>query len=63
MSKRLEPHYENLFAKQSGMQQMMQMFGITMPGMPGQAAGGAPAQQWQPPAITHRKRNETEGGK
>ena len=48
------------------MQQMMQMFGITMPGMagmPGQAAGGAPAQQWQPPAITHRKRNETEGGK
>jgi len=48
------------------MQQMMQMFGITMPGMagmPGQAAGGAPAQQWQPPAITHRKRSEIEGGK
>ena len=45
------------------MQQMMQMFGVAMPGMPGQAPGGAPpAQQWQPPAITHRKRNETEGG-
>jgi len=48
------------------MQQMMQMFGITMPGMagmPGQAPGGAPAQQWQPPPITHRKRSEIEGGK
>ena len=45
------------------MQQMMQMFGIAMPGMTGQAPGGAPAQQWQPPAITHRKRNEIEGGK
>jgi hypothetical protein len=45
------------------LQQMMQMFGVSMPGMPGQAPGGAPpAQQWQPPAITHRKRNETEGG-
>ena len=45
------------------MQQMMQMFGVSMPGMPGQAPGGAPpVQQWQPPAITHRKRNETEGG-
>ena len=43
------------------MQQMMQMFGITMPGMPG-AQSGSPAEQWQPPAITHRKRNETEGG-
>lgn len=45
------------------MQQMMQMFGITMPGMPGQAPGGDPAQQWQPPPITHRKRNELGGGK
>ncbi|MDD4985120.1 MAG: C2H2-type zinc finger protein [Dehalococcoidales bacterium] len=45
------------------LQQMMQMFGVSMPGMPGQAAGGGqPAAQWQPPAITHRKRNETEGG-
>jgi len=45
------------------LQQMMQMFGVSMPGMTGQAAGGAqPAAQWQPPAITHRKRNETEGG-
>ena len=45
------------------LQQMMGMFGVSMPGMPGQAPGGAPpAQQWQPPAITHRKRNETEGG-
>ena len=44
------------------MQQMMQMFGISMPGMPGQAPGAAPpAQQWQPPAITHRKRDETGG--
>ena len=45
------------------MQQMMQMFGIAMPGMAGQAPGGAPAQQWQPPPITHRKRSEIEGGK
>ena len=45
------------------MQQMMQMFGITMPGtMPGQAPGGDQTMQWQPPAITHRKRNDTEGG-
>jgi len=43
------------------MQQMMQMFGITIPGMPG-AQSGSPAEQWQPPVITHRKRNETEGG-
>ena len=43
------------------MQQMMQMFGISMPGMTG-APGGASADQWQPPAITHRKRDETEGG-
>jgi len=46
------------------MQQMMQMFGISMPGMaPGTAPGGvAPGQAWQPPPITHRKRNESQGG-
>ena len=44
------------------MQQMMQMFGISMPGMPGAQGGGPPAAQWQPPAITRRKRDETEGG-
>jgi len=44
------------------MQQMMGMFGISMPGMPGAQGGGPPEAQWQPPAITHRKRNETEGG-
>ena len=44
------------------MQQMMGMFGISMPGMPGAQSGGPPADQWQPPSITHRKRNETEGG-
>jgi len=44
------------------LQQMMGMFGITMPGMAG-APGGAPAaDQWQPHPITHRKRNESEGG-
>jgi len=44
------------------LQQMMGMFGITMPGMPG-AQGGAPAaEQWQPHPITHRKREETQGG-
>jgi len=43
------------------MQQMMQMFGVAMPGMPG-APGGGPATQWQPPAITYRKHNETKGG-
>ena len=43
------------------LQQMMQMFGITMPGMV--PPGGAPAlDSYQPPAITHRKRNESEGG-
>ncbi|MFC1930655.1 C2H2-type zinc finger protein [Chloroflexota bacterium] len=44
------------------LQQMMGMFGISMPGMPGAQGGGPPADQWQPPSITHRKRNETEGG-
>jgi len=44
------------------MQQMMQMFGISMPGMPGPQAAGPPAEQWQPPPISHRKRNEMEGG-
>jgi len=44
------------------MQQMMQMFGVNMPGMPGAQGGGSPAEQWQPPAITHRKRNESQGG-
>jgi len=44
------------------MQQMMQMFGISMPGMQGAQGGAPPAEQWQPPAITHRKRNEREGG-
>ena len=43
------------------LQQMMQMFGISMPGMPGGQSEAAPAQ-WQPPVITHRKRNEVEGG-
>jgi hypothetical protein len=44
------------------LQQMMQMFGISMPGMPGAQGGGAPADQWQPPPITKRKRNESQGG-
>ena len=44
------------------LQQMMGMFGISMPGMPGAQGGGPPAEQWQPPAITHRKRNESQGG-
>jgi len=47
------------------MQQLMQMFGITMPGMaPGAAQGGGPpAESWQPPPITRRKRSEKrEGG-
>jgi len=43
------------------LQQMMQMFGINMPGMA--PPGGAPSlDPYQPPAIMHRKRNETEGG-
>ena len=44
------------------MQQMMQMFGVSMPGMPGPQGGGPPAEQWQPPPITRRKRNEPKGG-
>jgi len=44
------------------MQQMMQMFGVSMPGMPGAQGGGPPADQWQPPPITRRKRNEPQGG-
>jgi len=47
------------------MQQMMGMFGISMPGMqgmPSSQGGGPPATQWQPPPITHRKRNESQGG-
>ncbi|AQU06576.1 hypothetical protein B1778_00710 [Dehalococcoides mccartyi] len=43
------------------LQQMMQMFGISMPGMQGGHSEAAPVQ-WQPPPITHRKRNEAEGG-
>jgi len=44
------------------LQQMMQMFGVSMPGMGG--APGAPPEttQWQPPPITRRKRNESQGG-
>jgi gas vesicle protein len=44
------------------MQQLMQMFGISMPGMPGAPGGASAGQQWQPPPITHRKRNESKGG-
>jgi len=44
------------------MQQMMGMFGISMPGMPGAQGGATQETQWQPPAITHRKREETQGG-
>jgi len=44
------------------MQQMMGMFGISMPGMPGAQGGGPPAEQWQPPPITRRKRSESQGG-
>jgi len=44
------------------LQQMMGMFGISMPGIPGPQAGVPPAEQWQPPAITHRKRSESQGG-
>ncbi|MFC1970656.1 C2H2-type zinc finger protein [Chloroflexota bacterium] len=47
------------------MQQMMGMFGVSMPGMPGMPGaqgGGPPPAQWEPPAITHRKRNESQGG-
>ena len=44
------------------LQQMMGMFGISMPGMAGAQGGGPPADQWQPHPITHRKRNESEGG-
>jgi len=45
------------------MQQFMGMFGISMPGMPGQMPGGGPqAETWQPPPITRHKRNESQGG-
>jgi len=44
------------------MQQMMQMFGVSMPGMAGAQGGGPPMDQWQPPPITRRKRNEPQGG-
>jgi len=44
------------------LQQMMQMFGISMPGMAGAQGGGPTMEQWQPPPITRRKRNESQGG-
>jgi len=44
------------------LQQMMGMFGISMPGMQGAQGGSPPAEQWQPYPITHRKREETQGG-
>ena len=40
------------------MQQMMQMFGIAMPGTSGAQAGNAETGSWQPPPITRRKREE-----
>jgi len=51
-----------LLNSMQSMQQMMQMFGISMPSMAG-AQGGGQSEQWQPQPITHRKREETEGGK
>ena len=45
------------------MQQMMQMFGVSMPGMATPQGGGLSAGQYQSPPITYRKRNKTEGGK
>ena len=45
------------------MQQFMGMFGISMPGIQGQAPGGGPqVEPWQPPPITRHKRNESQGG-
>jgi hypothetical protein len=45
------------------MQQFMGMFGIAMPGMPGQIPGGGhQAETWQPPPITRHKRNDSQGG-
>ena len=44
------------------LQQMMQMFGVSIPGMMGSQGGGSPNGQWQPPPITRRKRNEPQGG-
>ena len=44
------------------MQQMMQMFGVSMPGMPSMPGGAGTMEQWQPPEINHRKRNESQGG-
>ncbi|MFC1874631.1 C2H2-type zinc finger protein [Chloroflexota bacterium] len=52
----------NVLNSIQSMQQMMQMFGVSMPGMPGAQAGAPPETQWQPPPITHRKRNESQGG-
>ncbi len=41
----------------NSMQQMMQMFGLAMPGVAG-AQGGGQTDQWQPPPITRKKKEE-----
>jgi len=44
------------------LQQMMQMFGVSMPGMGGTQGASSETAQWQPPPITKRKRSESQGG-
>jgi len=44
------------------LQQMMQMFGVAMPGMGGSQGSAPETAQWQPPPITRRKRSESQGG-
>jgi hypothetical protein len=44
-----------LLNSMQSLQQMMQMFGIAMPGMQ-PAQGGGPTGQWQPPPITRKKK-------
>jgi len=44
------------------LQQMMQMFGVAMPGIGGTQGAPPETTQWQPPPITKRKRSESQGG-
>lgn len=46
-----------LLNSMQSLQQMMQMFGIVMPGMQ-PAQDGGQTGQWQPPPISHRKKKE-----
>lgn len=49
--------FAQLVGSLNSMQQLMQMFGLNSPASTGTQSGGQTMDQWQPPPITHRKKN------